>query len=321
MPAAGRAMADHGKVLLGLAVWLLLLAVPTLAQPLRVMTFNVRLLTPDDGANHWDARRDLVVRMLRSEDPDVIGTQELFKRQGDELVARLPQYTWFGKGRRGGDDDEHMGVFYRKDRLRVLDSGNFWLSDTPEVPGSRTWENLYPRLVTWARFERIADAATFILYNTHLPYRDVDEAARVRAADLIRARLDKLPRNERVILMGDFNTTPNSQVHAMLTATLADAWLASPERSGPEGTFHGFTGRPERRIDWILFRGLKAMRVRTVTTHEEGRYPSDHFPVVAEFSLPGGGVGQQHADRSAASGVQRSGRTTAERYRGWSSDG
>jgi endonuclease/exonuclease/phosphatase family metal-dependent hydrolase len=264
---------------------LLFLAAPASAQPLRVMTFNVRLLTANDGTNNWDARRDLAVQVLRSEDPDIIGTQELFKRQGDDLVARLPHYVWFGEGRRGGNDDEHMGVFYRKDRLRVLHSGNFWLSDTPDVAGSRTWGNLYPRLVTWARFERTADGATFTLYNTHLPYRDEDEVARRRAADLIRTRLEALPQNEKVILIGDFNTTPDNPVHATLTTTLADAWIASPERSGPEGTFHGFTGRAERRIDWILFRGLKVMRVKTIPTHQDGRYPSDHFPVVAEFEL------------------------------------
>ncbi len=267
---------------------LLLVAAPAVAQPLRVMTFNVRLLTADDGANSWDARRDLVVEMLRSEDPDIIGTQELFKRQGDELVARLPKYAWFGEGRRGGEADEHMGVFYRRDHFRVLDSGNFWLSDTPEVPGSRTWGNLYPRLVTWARFERVADGATFTLYNTHLPYRDEDEPARKRAAGLIHARLKILPGNENVILTGDFNTTPDNAVHTTLTATLADAWIASRKRSGPEGTFHAFTGRPERRIDWILFRGPKILRAKTVTTHRDGRYPSDHFPVVAEFELEAG---------------------------------
>jgi endonuclease/exonuclease/phosphatase family metal-dependent hydrolase len=272
------------KVLLYLAASLLI-AAPTYALPLRVMTFNVRLLTVDDGVNGWDSRRDLVVHMLRTEDPDVIGTQELHKRQGDELAARLPQYAWFGEGRRGGDDDEHMGVFYRKDRLRVRDSGNFWLSDTPDVPGSRTWGNLYPRMVTWARFERIADGATFILYNTHLPYRDEDEAARLRGADLIRARLDNLPQKESVILLGDFNATSDSRVHTTLAATLTDAWIASPKRSGPEATFHGFSGQAERRIDWILFRGLKATWAKTVTTHHEGRYPSDHFPVVAEFEL------------------------------------
>lgn len=269
-------------------LWLvgcMLVALPVHAQPLRVMTFNVRFLTPNDGANNWDARRDLVAEMLRAEDPDVIGTQELFKRQGDDIVERLPQFVWFGEGRRGGDDDEHMGVFYRKDRLRMRESGNFWLSDTPEIPGSRTWNNLYPRLVTWARFERIADGATFTLYNTHLPYRDIDEPARLRSAELIQARLSQLAANERVILIGDFNTTPQSRVHSILTSSLTDVWTAAPKRTGPEGTFHDFTGKPERRIDWILVRGLKANRVETVTTQRDGRYPSDHFPVIAELEL------------------------------------
>ncbi len=275
------------RFLLCLVAWLPL-ALPAQAQPLRVMTFNVRLLTGDDGVNRWDARRDLVAEMLSAEDPDVIGTQELFKRQGDDIVERLPQFVWFGEGRRGGDEDEHMGVFYRKDRLRVLESGNFWLSDTPEVAGSRTWGNLYPRMVTWARFERIADGATFTFYNTHFPYRDSDEPTRVRCAQLIRDRLGELSPRERVILVGDFNTTPESQAHATLGNFLMDAWTAAAERSGPEGTFHGFTGKPERRIDWILFRGLQTNRARTVTTQRDGRFPSDHFPVLVEFELAGG---------------------------------
>lgn len=270
-----------------LLLWLLaaLASLPAHAQPLRVMTFNVRLLTPNDGANNWDARREVVVEMLRAEDPDVIGTQELFKRQGDEIVERLPRFAWFGEGRGGGDADEHMGVFYRKDRLRVRESGNFWLSDTPDVPGSRTWGNLYPRMVTWARFERLADGATFMLFNTHLPYRDIDEPARIRCAQLIQDRLAKLPATERIILTGDFNATAESRVHSILTTSLTDAWTAVPERSGPEATFHGFTGKPERRIDWILFRGLQPSRVKTVTTQRSGRYPSDHFPVIAELEL------------------------------------
>jgi endonuclease/exonuclease/phosphatase family metal-dependent hydrolase len=178
-----------------------------------------------------------------------------------------------------------MGVFYRKDRLRVLESGNFWLSDTPEVPGSRTWGNIYPRMVTWARFQRISDGATFTIYNTHLPYRDNDEPARIRCAELIQSRLNELPRNERMILVGDFNTTADSRVHAILTNSFTDVWTAAHKRSGPEGTFHDFTGKPQRRIDWILVRGLTADRVETVTTQRDGRYPSDHFPVVAQVEL------------------------------------
>ncbi len=256
------------------------------ASPLlKVMAFNVRLPTDADGANRWDARRDMVVRTLREADADLIGTQELHKRQGDEIAAALPQYRWFGRDRRGAHADEHMGVFYRTDRLRVLESGDFWLSDAPEVAGSITWGNLYPRMVTWARFERIADGRRFTLFNTHLPYRDEDEAARVRGARLLRARIDALPRDEAVVATGDFNTTPDGAVHAALVggSALRDAWTAAATRDGPDGTFHAFSGKAERRIDWILVRGFDVRGARTLDANEAGRYASDHFPVVAEL--------------------------------------
>lgn len=92
-----------------------------------------------------------------------------------------------------------------------------------------------------------------------------------------------MPESESIILMGDFNTTPASRVHSALTATLSDAWIAAAERSGPGATFHGFTGQARQRIDWILFRGLKALRAKTVTTRSDGRFPSDHYPVLVEF--------------------------------------
>jgi len=260
---------------------------PAMAQSLRVMSFNVRLPVESDGPNRWEARRQLAADMLARERPDLIGTQELFQQQGDELIALLPQYAWFGRGRKGGGErDEHMGVLYRKDRLRVLQSGDFWLSDTPEVVGSITWGNLYPRMVTWARFQRVADGATFVLYNTHFPYRDEDEPVRERCAALIVARLRQLSPDEPVILTGDFNTVPGSPTHALLTSTLKDAWTSAPRRHGPADTFHDFTGNADRRIDWVLYRGLRVKQVRTVTTHGDGRYPSDHFPVVVDFTLP-----------------------------------
>jgi endonuclease/exonuclease/phosphatase family metal-dependent hydrolase len=283
-----------------LLAWLFI-AASAHAQPLRVMTFNIRMITEADGPNHWEHRRDLVVAMLRAEQPDVIGTQELIKRQGDEIVAALPEYAWLGEGRRGGSDDEHMGIFYRKDRLRVLESGNFWLSDTPEIPGSITWGNIYPRMVTWARFERLADGARFTLYNTHLPYREADEAARIRCVELILARLNALPENERVIITGDFNTSPESRVHAMLTESFKDAWIAAPRRTGPEGTFHDFKGLAERRIDWILVRGLQPNWARTITTHRDERYPSDHFPLLVELDLPAAADSRARLARGAKS--------------------
>ena len=258
------------------------------ADNLRVMTFNVRLPTASDGPERWEARRDLFVKTIREQHPDVFGTQELYKEQGDYVVAKLPEYKWFGMGRKGSEGDEHMGVFYRADELRVLDSGNFWLSDTPDVPGSDTWGTPFPRMVTWARFQRKSDGRTFVMFDTHLPYRDQDDAAREKGAALILERIAKLPSDEPFVLTGDFNTTPDSKVHKMLTRHLGDAWLVAPRRSGPDKTFHDFTGNPDRRIDWILVRGFKVEDVRTVTTHEGKLYPSDHFPVVADLEWPKG---------------------------------
>ncbi len=254
--------------------------------PLRVMSFNVRLPAESDGPDRWEVRRGLTARTIRDAAPDLIGTQELFKRQGDYLVSQLPEYAWFGQGRRGDHEDEHMGVFYRKDRLRVIESGDFWLSDTPEVAGSITWGNLFPRMVTWALFERIGDGRRFYLFNTHLPYREQDEALRVRGAQLLMRRIAKLPGDVPVVVTGDFNAAPDSPTHAEMTTLLRDAWEVAADRSGPEGTFHGFTGEAEQRIDWILVRGFDVGAVRTIDTAEDGRYPSDHFPVVADLAWP-----------------------------------
>ena len=282
-------MSDRSSIFLRIAlcsVALTLLTLTAHAASLSVMTLNVRLPVAQDGPNRWEARREVMVDMLRAEAPDIIGTQELHRHQGDELAAALPMYAWFGTGRRGDAADEHMGIFYRNDRLRVLASGNFWLSDTPERPGSITWGHLFPRMVTWGRFQRISDGMTFTVYNTHLPYREQDAGARLRGAELIDARLRALPMDGIVLVLGDFNDAPDSPTHAALTRTLTDAWSAAPRRTGPAATFHGFTGQPQQRIDWILFRGLQLVEVRTVTSQREGRYPSDHFPVVADFDLP-----------------------------------
>lgn len=254
---------------------------------LRVMSFNVRLPLASDGENRWEARRERLIGTLRDAEPDVIGTQELYPEQAEAIVAALPEYRWFGRGRRGGrEGDEHMGVFYRHAALRVIESGDFWLSDTPDVPGSISWGHLFPRMVSWALFERSADGRRFYLYNTHLPYRDEDAAARLRGVETILARLAELPGAVPLVLSGDFNATPDSPEYARLAGALDDAWTTAAVRHGPAATFHAFSGKAERRIDWIFVRGFVVRSAHTLDTADAGRYPSDHFPVLAVLAWP-----------------------------------
>ncbi len=266
---------------------MLLLAAAACAQTLRVMSFNVRYPAKTDGPNVWENRRDLLVATIREKDPDIIGTQELFNQQGMHIVVALPQYTWFGVCRRGAHLDEHMGVIYKREKLRRLESGNFWLSETPDVPGSMSWNVNLPRMVTWALFETRPGRRRFYYFNTHLPHRREDEAARLNCARLIAERLARLPKKVPVILTGDFNAPANGEVYKVFADALQDAWGTALRRSGPENTFNGFsgaTGGP--RIDWILYRGrVKALEAETVTRNENGRYPSDHYPVLAVLEL------------------------------------
>jgi len=255
-------------------------------DPLSVMSFNIRLPAESDGVDYWETRKPLAVRMLRERQPDVIGLQELVKAQADYLARELPQYAWFGRGREADGGGEHMGVFYRKDRLKVIESGDFWLSDTPDVAGSITWGHPHPRMVTWALFEQRSDGRRFYLFNTHLPYRDEDEAARLKGAQAIARHLATLPDDVPVVLTGDFNTTPDSDAHAVLAGTLQDAWTTAPRVEGIDATFHGFTGTADRRIDWIFVRGARLQSITSVTTRWNNRYPSDHFPLVATLRLP-----------------------------------
>jgi endonuclease/exonuclease/phosphatase family metal-dependent hydrolase len=257
------------------------------AEALRIMSFNVRYPSPQDGPNVWEERKDLVVDTIRRYKPDLIGTQELFKFQGDFIAENLPEYAWFGISRRGNTDDEHMGVFYRKNSLKLIEQGQFWLSETPDVAGSQSWNTSLPRMVTWGLFE-IPGGRQFYFLNTHFAHRKEDEQARVSSAAVIAERLRSLKKDVPVVLTGDFNAPAGGEVHrAMLETGLTDTRTTAAKTSGPEGTFHGFRGKPrDARIDWILAGPhWKVLENETITHAAEGRYPSDHFPVIALLEL------------------------------------
>jgi len=248
------------------------------------MTFNVRQPDKNDGPDGWEARKDALVEMILARDPDVIGTQELFLLQADYIQRHAPQYAWFGSGRFGDHEDKHVGIFYKKDRVRVSSKADFWLSETPDVPGSSSWDIIRPRQLTWGAFE-VEGFGRFTLFNTHFPYRAVEEESRLKSALLVRNRIAAAAQSGPAILTADFNASAGGEIHQLLLNDFRDAWGDAQVRCGPEGTLNGF-GKiaSSRRIDWILYRGaLRVLDAETVTDRPDGRYPSDHFPVIATF--------------------------------------
>jgi len=277
----------RGRIVIPVFLLALALAAPGFCGTLRVATFTVRFPSPDDRENVWEKRRDLLVETIRDLRADILGTQELYKLQGDYITSNLPQYAWFGIGRYGNQDDEHTGVFYLRDKFRVLESGDFWLSEMPNRAGSRSWDITLPRVATWAKFEELATGKTFYVFNTHFPHRPQDDMARLHCSRLLRARLAALPADAPVVLTGDFNARASGMAYGILAGVLKDAWTTAVKRTGPEGTFHSFQGlESQSRIDWILYRGFRrSVRAETVTRNADGKYPSDHYPVIAELEF------------------------------------
>ena len=265
-------------------------AAVTAAEPrlLRVMTYNVRYAS-DQGPHRWQLRRPLAQRMLAEQNPDVIGMQEALYRQVRDFDQDLPGHAWIGLGREGGSRSEFMAVFYRRKRLEPVAFDHYWLSDTPDVIGSATWGHSNRRMVTWVRFlDRISEQQ-FYLVNTHFDHEV--RTAREKSARLVMKRISKWNHAVPVLLVGDFNAlAERSQVYETLVGPkrLLDTWLEAEERGPRYDTFHGYRGLSQtgRRIDWILSRG--SVRVKSssiITFQQQGQFPSDHFPVVADVQI------------------------------------
>lgn len=252
-----------------------------------LMTFNIRYGTADDGPNSWDYRKDIVVNAIKAQAPDILGLQECLKMQSDYLADALPEYERFGVGREADGSGERMEVFYRSSRLAPLEAGNFWLSETPEVPGSRSWKSANVRMATWLRFHDFQSGRTFVYLNTHLDHRSED--ARREAARLLFRWAGDLQKDIPVAISGDFNATAEQSVPwETLTKGFSDAWVVAAKRVGPPVTWSAFAAPSDeiRRIDWILVReGISVSQCETVTYNEDSRYPSDHFPVVATLEF------------------------------------
>jgi endonuclease/exonuclease/phosphatase family metal-dependent hydrolase len=264
----------------------------------RVMSFNIRLPVQSDGINYWDLRRPLVASTIRYHEPDILGVQEAFRRQLDEMTTDMPEYAWFGVCRTDGSvqpnpDSEFSAILYRKDRFERLEGSTFWLSETPWVAGSKGWDAAFPRIVTWAKFRDLKSGKTFFCFNTHFDH--MGEQAREESAKLLLQKMNEIAGKEPVILSGDFNSTDTSKPYLLLTDphstySMTDAlFVSKTPHHGPLGSFSGsFTlpGVGNYRIDFIFFRNnITVLKHAILSDSWDGRLPSDHLPVLAEMRI------------------------------------
>ncbi len=255
-------------------------------RDLRVMSFNIRYGTADDGPNHWTLRRGMLIELLRTQQADVIGVQEALHAQLQEVVAALPEYGLVGVGRADGKEaGEYSAILYRTSRLTPLASGTFWFSDTPEVVASRSWGNEIERICTWARFED-RTGGRFYAYNLHLDHRS--QPSRERSVQLLRARILARPSSDPIIVTGDFNAgEDNAAVRALREAStlpLVDTFRVRQAAASDVGTFTAFKfGQTQGdKIDYVFVESsTEVIAAEIVRTSRDERYPSDHFPVTA----------------------------------------
>lgn len=258
---------------------------------LEVMTFNIRLNLASDGINAWPNRKDKAASQILFHQVHILGVQEALHEQMVDLKERLPQYKYVGVGRDDGNTKgEYSAIFFDTTRLQVLQSNTFWLSLTPTVPGSKSWDAAYTRVVTWAKFKDRKTKKTFFVFNTHFDH--MGKVARIESAHMFLNAIDSIAGKNTVIATGDFNALPtdepiqvivdkNDPLH--LTDTKA---VSQTPHYGPEGTFTAFQSKEnnDAPIDHIFFKGkVKVLKHATISESWQGLFSSDHFPVLARI--------------------------------------
>lgn len=252
-----------------------------------VATYNLRYNNPQDGINAWPNRVNLVRGLIRFHEWDIFGTQEVLYNQIQDLEA-LSEFGWIGVGRDDGmKAGEFAALFYRKQRIEVIQSGNFWLSVTPEIP-SMGWDaKCCKRICTWAKCKDKQNGKIFYVFNAHFDHEGV--TARLESAKLLHQKATEISNGLPVIIMGDFNSLPESDAVKILNeAGYRDSFTHTKQAPyGPVGTFNSFNWNAElnRRIDYI-FLGKKwtVEKYGVLTDSFEKRYPSDHQPVQVVLS-------------------------------------
>lgn len=268
--------------------------IPTIPGPkIKFMTFNIRVGTANDGDNAWDKRKGLVFQVFEDQDADFVGVQEAQHFQLVEIDAAVPGYKRIGVGTHdGAKKGPFNAIYYRKSRFTVDDSDTFWLSDTPGKPGSATWGNSHPRAVTWGHFVEKGSTYSLYVYNTHFDHQS--QHSREQSAVLLAKRAaNRKVKADPFVVTGDFNAGEANPVTRFLKgnaaidgvkteAPMRDTFRVVKPDATNVGTAHGFKGGTGgNKIDYVYVIPKQEVTGAHIDHFNvDGRYPSDHFPVV-----------------------------------------
>jgi endonuclease/exonuclease/phosphatase family metal-dependent hydrolase len=253
------------------------------------MSYNIRYDITTSNASPWTERHTAISSQIKRFDVDIVGMQEVLDHQRTQLLSDLPGFASIGVGRDDGQKaGEYSPIFYKEERFRVLSSGTFWLSPTPDVP-SKGWDAALNRICTYAQFFDLEFKQSFWVFNTHFDH--VGEEARMKSSVLILQKIQEVTKRTRqaVIFCGDLNLNDDHPTISFLQAQMKDALLGSKDvKSNMNKTFNNFDLENEasKRIDYI-FTNEKAevLTFETVVERFGISYPSDHFPILTSLKL------------------------------------
>lgn len=252
------------------------------------VTSNIRFDNPADGVNAWPHRRIHLASTLLAHKPDIIATQEGRFTQLKDFESLLPHFQIIDQHRSWIKERMYPSFFIRRERFEVIKSGDLWLSETPGVAGSKSFQSAFPRLMTWVRLQVKESEQNLLIVNTHLDH--IKEETRIHQVEVLVQEIKRIWKGEcPLFIMGDFNDSPDGKVRSLINQELPglqDAWKVChhPE----ETSHHAFNGECQNgsRIDWILLD--KKTEVESCVMEKkkmEDRYPSDHFPIICRFKL------------------------------------
>lgn len=267
----------------------LLIGMATQAQQYTVGTYNLRYDNPGDTGNLWINRAPIVAALIRFHDFDVFGTQEGLLNQLNDLSNALPAYSRYGLGRDDGKDaGEHSAIFFKKDKFDLLKKGDFWLSETPDQPTLGWDAKCCKRICSWVQLKDKKSGKTFYFFNAHYDHQGVQ--ARIESSKLVLKKIKEIAGNNPVMFTGDLNGGHETDCYKIIAASglVKDAYTLAPQPYTNNGSFNGFghTVKSKELIDHVFVtKQFKVMRYGVLTDTYQGKFPSDHCPVLVQVTF------------------------------------